>query len=62
MPQVDNFWYGYCTAWDGENFSCKCFEYTPPLDGSICKGKHAYCSRKCQETVSSSIIVRKNLL
>ncbi|XGW12335.1 hypothetical protein V3C99_013218 [Haemonchus contortus] len=52
LCKVDNFWYGHCTAWDGKNFSCKCFDYVAPLDGSICTGKHAYCSRKCQETGS----------
>ncbi|KAJ1370591.1 hypothetical protein KIN20_032354 [Parelaphostrongylus tenuis] len=49
LCKVDNYWYGHCTIWDGENFSCKCFDYLPPLDGSICRGKHPYCSRKCQE-------------
>ncbi|EPB68992.1 hypothetical protein ANCCEY_11918 [Ancylostoma ceylanicum] len=34
LCKVDNYWYGHCTAWDGKNFSCKCFEYVAPLDGT----------------------------
>ncbi|RCN27372.1 hypothetical protein ANCCAN_26893 [Ancylostoma caninum] len=51
LCKVDNYWYGHCTAWDGKNFSCKCFDYVAPLDGTVCTGKHTHCARKCKETV-----------
>uniref|UniRef100_A0A1I7XE87 WSC domain-containing protein n=1 Tax=Heterorhabditis bacteriophora TaxID=37862 RepID=A0A1I7XE87_HETBA len=47
LCKVDNFWYGYCIAWDGKDFSCKCFDYHPPLDGKKCEGRQEHCSKKC---------------
>ncbi|CAJ0608298.1 unnamed protein product [Cylicocyclus nassatus] len=52
LCKVDSYWYGHCTAWDGKNFSCKCFDYPSPLDGKSCIGKHSNCARKCKETGS----------
>ncbi|CAI2334830.1 unnamed protein product [Caenorhabditis sp. 36 PRJEB53466] len=47
--KTDNFWYGHCMGWDGFNFSCKCYEYELPLDGSICEPRQLACSEKCKD-------------
>ncbi|CAJ0581264.1 unnamed protein product, partial [Mesorhabditis spiculigera] len=43
----DSFWYGHCAGWDGQDFSCKCYEYKAPLDGDRCREKQQKCNKMC---------------
>ncbi|KAE9553673.1 hypothetical protein FO519_003121 [Halicephalobus sp. NKZ332] len=47
--KTDGMWYGHCTSWDGVDFQCKCFDYTPPLNSIICKDYKEYCNTFCMK-------------
>ncbi|KAK0395184.1 hypothetical protein QR680_001159 [Steinernema hermaphroditum] len=48
LCKQDNYWYGHCTAWDGRDFQCRCYEYKSPADGSLCANQQRYCMDLCQ--------------
>ncbi|CAJ0945944.1 unnamed protein product, partial [Mesorhabditis belari] len=47
LCKSDSYWYGHCAGWDGMDFSCKCFDYNPPLSGDRCKEKQKKCEKMC---------------
>ncbi len=51
LCKQDSFWYGYCSAWDGRDFECKCYDYKSPLNATICHDRQLFCAAKCIEQV-----------
>ncbi|VDN07306.1 unnamed protein product [Thelazia callipaeda] len=47
LCKQDSFWYGHCTTWDGRDFSCTCYEYHLPLNGSLCNQMQKVCKDYC---------------
>ncbi|VDN52464.1 unnamed protein product [Dracunculus medinensis] len=49
LCKQDSYWYGHCASWDGRDFSCKCYDYKPPLDSTVCKPKQQSCNETCKK-------------
>uniref|UniRef100_A0A7E4V5Q0 Defensin-like protein n=1 Tax=Panagrellus redivivus TaxID=6233 RepID=A0A7E4V5Q0_PANRE len=48
LCKTDYFWYGHCSAWNGVDFQCKCYEYRAPLNSIVCQNYKDYCNDFCQ--------------
>ncbi|VDN91814.1 unnamed protein product [Brugia pahangi] len=47
LCKQDSYWYGHCSIWDGYDFTCSCYHYKIPLNGSICKRMQKICNDYC---------------
>uniref|UniRef100_A0AAF5PZ20 Uncharacterized protein n=2 Tax=Wuchereria bancrofti TaxID=6293 RepID=A0AAF5PZ20_WUCBA len=47
LCKQDSYWYGHCSIWDGHDFTCSCYQYKMPLNGSICKRIQKICNEYC---------------
>ncbi|MFH4977206.1 hypothetical protein AB6A40_003915 [Gnathostoma spinigerum] len=48
LCKQDSYWYGHCSSWDGRDFSCRCFDYKPPLRRSVCINRQEACEDECR--------------
>ncbi|CAG9540832.1 unnamed protein product [Cercopithifilaria johnstoni] len=47
LCKQDSYWYGHCSTWNGRDFTCTCYQYKVPLDGSLCKEMQQMCKEYC---------------
>uniref|UniRef100_A0A8R1TIV1 Uncharacterized protein n=1 Tax=Onchocerca volvulus TaxID=6282 RepID=A0A8R1TIV1_ONCVO len=47
LCKQDSYWYGHCATWDGRDFTCSCYQYKIPLNGSLCIEMQQTCNEYC---------------